>query len=222
MPSTLTRRQFETGLQPLRPALVRYAVRLVANDDDAEDLTQACCLAALNILERFDADTGQVGLLNWLIAILRRLCLEHNRQVIARSELLLPPSALIHTIDAEHDTDSMTDDAEADSAERLQHVTLLVDAMALPERRLLVWKAWLQGGTQAEIATTLEISQPAVHYHLARIVTALRARPNELIGPADGYRSTVEMFKEHSRHAVYRRPTRRGSHHANQALRRLK
>lgn len=72
---------FESLLIGYIPRLRRYAVALVRNREDADDLVQECLIRALTRMDRFELGTN---LQAWLFAILHNLFLDSTRSARRR------------------------------------------------------------------------------------------------------------------------------------------
>ena len=73
----MNREEFGRAVEPLRPRLRSYLVRLLANPDDADDLVQDTVAKAIESLESL-RDPG--ALRTWLFKIATRLSIDHLRR----------------------------------------------------------------------------------------------------------------------------------------------
>lgn len=67
----------ESEMATLQPVLLRYAIRLCGNQDEAEDLVQETFARALRFEDRFELGTNLIA---WLFVICRNLFLSGRRR----------------------------------------------------------------------------------------------------------------------------------------------
>ncbi|HWL93958.1 MAG TPA: RNA polymerase sigma factor [Phycisphaerae bacterium] len=144
----------QAGLEDLRRRLVRYAVRLVWNRDDAEEMTQeAFRLAVEKKVTTADAKFGP-----WLFRTVSNLCLNARRR--RQAEPLLGNIEPMHGESAE---------VLAQHVERLERLRNAVDKLPAQQRVAIVLRSEQQMSYD-DIAGVMEISESAArgHVHLAR------------------------------------------------------
>ncbi len=142
------------AVEDLRRRLVRFAVKLVWNRDDADELVQ----------EAFKTASAKgIGLyedrfMPWMYRTTANLCANHRRR---QQPVPLPEGALISP-----------DESAAARAMRAERLTQLRDAIeALPtQQRLAITMRWMEHLDYDRIASIMAISESAVraHVHQAR------------------------------------------------------
>src|SRR5436305_5338122 len=136
----------------------RYALVVMRNQADAEDVTQTTFLNAYRAFARGDRpQTPQ----NWLIAIAHNVCRQRFRQLQRRpNELPLE----------EEDVAQIVPDEDAPTAEDIRRA---LSQLAFNQRAALVMRE-LEGRSYAEIATVLNLTTSAVETLIFRARRALR------------------------------------------------
>ena len=136
----------------------RYALVVMRNQADAEDVTQTTFLNAYRAFARGDRpQTAQ----NWLIAIAHNVCRQRFRQLQRRpNELPLE----------EEDVAQIVPDEDAPTAEDIRRA---LSQLAFNQRAALVMRE-LEGRSYAEIATVLNLTTSAVETLIFRARRALR------------------------------------------------
>jgi RNA polymerase sigma factor (sigma-70 family) len=157
--STSAEKQFERMYQRYVADVYRYALAVMRNAQDAEDVTQTAFMNALRAMqngERPDAPK------NWLIAITHNVCRQRFRQAQRRPQ----ESPLF-----EDSAEAAVPEQEAGySAEDIQRA---LGQLAFNQRSALVMRE-LEGRSYAEIAAIMEMSVSAVETVLFRARRALR------------------------------------------------
>src|SRR5919202_5777891 len=154
---TRTDRAFERMYQRHVGDVYRYALVVLRNPEDAEDVVQTTFMNAYRAFARGERPrTPQ----NWLIAIAHNVCRQRFRQQQRRPNEL-PLDDDVGQAVAEDDTPSAEDIRRA-----LSH-------LAFNQRAALVMRE-LEGRSYAEIADVLEISTSAVETLIFRARRALR------------------------------------------------
>src|SRR2546423_13561568 len=150
-------RAFEKLYQRHVGDVYRYALVVMRNPSDAEDVTQTTFMNAYRAFARGERPrTPQ----NWLIAIAHNVCRQRFRQQQRRPSELPLEDEVAHTV-PDDDTPSAQDIRRA-----LSH-------LAFNQRAALVMRE-LEGRSYAEIADVLEISTSAVETRIFRARRALR------------------------------------------------
>src|SRR5919205_4163614 len=151
-------RAFEKLYQRYVGDVYRYALVVMRNQADAEDVTQTTFMNAYRAFARGERpQTPQ----NWLIAIAHNVCRQRFRQLQRRpSELPLE----------EEDAAQIVPDEDAPSAEDIRRA---LSHLAFNQRAALVMRE-LEGRSYAEIAEVLDLSTSAVETLIFRARRALR------------------------------------------------
>src|SRR6188472_4373464 len=141
----------------------RYALVVLRNPADAEDVTQTTFMNAYRAIERGERPrTPQ----NWLIAIAHNVCRQRFRQSQRRPNEVELNESLAEAMEADEDVVSAEDIRRA-----LGH-------LAFNQRAALVMRE-LEGRTYQEIAEILELSVSAVETLIFRARRALREQLEE-------------------------------------------
>ena len=136
----------------------RYAAAVLANQADAEDVTQTTFMNAYRAFERGQRPERP---LNWLITIAHNVCRQRFRQQSRR------PSEVALDYDV---ADELVDDGQGVRAEDIRRA---LSQLAFNQRAALVMRE-LEGRSYLEIAETLGLSVAAVETLLFRARRALR------------------------------------------------
>src|SRR5215210_7203472 len=166
-------RTFERMYQRHVGDVYRYALAVMRNPADAEDVTQTTFLNAYrSFVEKGNRPEKPQ---NWLIAIAHNVCRQRFRQSARR------PSEVTFEDDI---ADTIADD-EAISAEDIRRA---LGHLAFNQRAALVMRE-LEGRSYAEIAEILETSVSAVETLLFRARRALREQLEGTLTCADAERA---------------------------------
>src|SRR5919206_1081475 len=151
-------RAFEKLYQRHVGDVYRYALVVMRNPSDAEDVTQTTFMNAYRAFARGERpQTPQ----NWLIAIAHNVCRQRFRQLQRRpTELPLE----------EEDAAQIVPDEDAPSADDIRRA---LSHLAFNQRAALVMRE-LEGRSYAEIAEVLDLSTSAVETLIFRARRALR------------------------------------------------
>src|ERR687884_2107960 len=139
-----------------------YALAVLRNPADAEDVTQTTFLNALRAYDRGERPQAPQ---NWLIAIAHNVCRQRFRQSLRRP----------HEVAFEDDVAGRIVDDDVPSAEDIRRA---LGHLAFNQRAALVMRE-LEGRTYAEIAEILGLSVGAVETLLFRARRALREQLEE-------------------------------------------
>src|SRR2546423_2816483 len=134
-----------------------YALAVLRNPADAEDVTQTTFLNALRAYERGQRPKAEQ---NWLIAIAHNGCRQRFRQSLRRPR----------EVSLDEDVADRIVDDEAPNAQDLRHA---LGQLAFNQRAALVMRE-LEGRSYADIAEILGVSSSAVETLLFRARRALR------------------------------------------------
>src|SRR5919108_389541 len=152
-----------------------YALGVLRNPADAEDVTQTTFLNALRAYDRGERPQAPQ---NWLIAIAHNVCRQRFRQSLRRP----------HEVAFEDDVADRIVDDEVPSAEDIRRA---LGYLAFNQRAALVMRE-LEGRTYAEIAEILGLSIGAV----------ATLRQNRLVRVRAEQARTREAAVSHGRHAA--------------------
>src|ERR671931_1353949 len=151
-------RAFEKLYQRHVGDVYRYALVVMRNPDDAEDVTQTTFMNAYRAFSRGERPrTPQ----NWLIAIAHNVCRQRFRQLQRRPN---------ETPLEEDEIAQIAPDDETPSAEDIRRA---LSHLAFNQRAALVMRE-LEGRSYAEIAEVLDVSTSAVETLIFRARRALR------------------------------------------------
>src|ERR687884_2140096 len=154
-----TDRAFERLYQRHVGDVYRYALVVLRNPDDAEDVTQTTFMNAYRAFSRGERPRAAQ---NWLIAIAHNVCRQRFRQSQRRPR----------EVALEEDVADRVVDEEAPSAEDIRRA---LGQLAFNQRAALVMRE-LEGRSYADIAEILGVSASAVETLLFRGGRALRER----------------------------------------------
>ena len=156
---TRTDRGFERLYRKHVGDVYRYALAVMRNEADAEDVTQTTFMNALRAFQRGERPEKPQ---NWLIAIAHNVCRQRFRQSARRpAEVAFDDDVGTHLVDPDDDTPTGEDIRRA-----LGH-------LAFNQRAALVMRE-LEGRSYAEIAEILDLSPSAVETLIFRARRALR------------------------------------------------
>jgi RNA polymerase sigma factor (sigma-70 family) len=155
------RRRADRGFERLYrrhvAGVYHYALAVLRNPADAEDVTQTTFLNALRAYERGERPKAEQ---NWLIAIAHNVCRQRFRQSLRRPR----------EVSLDEDVADRIVDDEAPSA---QDIRRALGQLAFNQRAALVMRE-LEGRSYADIAEILGVSLGAVETLLFRARRALR------------------------------------------------
>src|SRR3954453_2279390 len=137
----------------------RYALAVLANDADAEDVVQT---TFLNAYRSYQSGTRPKETGNWLIAIAHNVCRQRFRTAARRPrEVALDPD--------------LTPVADDDGGERYsrEDIQRALSALTFPQRSALAMRE-LEGRSYKEIGAALEVSPSAVETLIFRARRAFR------------------------------------------------
>lgn len=153
-----TDRSFERLYRRHVADVYRYALAVLANPADAEDVTQTTFLNAYRAYQRGQRAERPA---NWLIVIAQNVCRQRFRQA-ARRPGVVP-------LDDNHADAGLVED----EPQTLDEVPIALSRLAFNQRTALVMRE-IHGYSYAEIAQALDLSQSAVETLLFRARRALR------------------------------------------------
>src|SRR5947208_7874285 len=136
----------------------RYALAVMRNQPDAEDVTQTTFMNAYRAFQRGERPEKPR---NWLIAIAHNVCRQRFRQSARRP------------VEVAFDDDVAASLVESDAAPTGDDIRRALGHLAFSQRAALVMRE-LEGRSYAEIADVLEVSTGAVETLIFRARRALR------------------------------------------------
>ena len=158
------------------PRVYRYALRMCANPEDAQDVLQETLLAAFRGLDRF---RGDAGLSTWLFQIARSFCSKARRRRTGEP-------AVHEKLDSS-EASAIADDADplGRQMERERDEVLRAALGALPDhyREVLHLKD-VEGLTADEVAGVIGEAVPAAKSRLHRARMELRRHLEAVLGDA--------------------------------------
>jgi RNA polymerase sigma-70 factor (ECF subfamily) len=156
-------------LERYRDSIYRFGMRMCADAVEAQDVLQETLLAAAEALPGF---RGEAALSSWLYTIARSACVRRRRGA-ARHDALDPQTLV----------DSALQPEEALSRQQLRSLLDRALSSLDPEYREVLQLRDVEGLTGPEVATTLELSVPAMKSRLHRARQMLRERIEGLLQP---------------------------------------
>jgi RNA polymerase sigma-70 factor (ECF subfamily) len=154
-------------VQKYKPRLLRQAIGIIRNSDDAKDLVQEVLIRMLKEKRLFDED---FNIQAWLIRVNRNLCYNWIRNRNRRAIILntyplprkLPPTQLKHQLEIE----------------QKQHVDQALSTLSTDHREVLRLR-YYQDMSYSEIAHALEIKIGTVMSRLSRAREQLLAQTEQ-------------------------------------------
>jgi RNA polymerase sigma-70 factor, ECF subfamily len=158
---------FDELARRVRDRVTQWARRLVADDDDAEDVAQ---LVLVRVYERLGDFEGRSRFGSWLYRITRNVALERRRLDARRSALLARD--VLTTLDA---TAPGVAGDESDASRIRELLAAQFDALS-PRQREVFELVELRGVSAADAASQLGIEPATVRVLLLRARRTIRAR----------------------------------------------
>jgi len=144
-----------------RPKLIGYAITILRNAADADDVFQDVCLRAMDADQPFQSDTH---LVHWAMRVARNLAIDQLRRADRTTQRL--DDTVLAAIEREF-VDTKTIDRDLEAA--LEHCTRrLTD-----RQRELIDLRYRRGLAGADIAIATGRSRDAIYKSLARVHDAL-------------------------------------------------
>ena len=165
-------RSFERLYRKHAQDVYRYALGVLANPTDAEDVTQT---AFLNAYRAFRTGTRPERPLTWLIAITHNVCRQRFRQSARR------PKEVALDIDA-------LDIGAQDEQPAAADIKVAFNQLTFNQRSALTMRE-LEGRSYAEIADVLDLSLSAVETLIFRARRALREQLESMLSCTDAERA---------------------------------
>jgi len=156
---------FQTRVLPSKNKLYRFALRMLGNNDEAQDVVQEVLIRVWNGRAQMDEIQNMEA---WCMRITKNLSLDRLRSMQRRATQSLETS-----YDVQH-TDS-TPDVKTELRESMQHVSQLI--AALPEKqRQVIHLRDVEGYSYNEICEILELDMNQVKVNLFRARNAVREK----------------------------------------------
>jgi RNA polymerase sigma factor (sigma-70 family) len=167
--SPVSRRDFDSYLKPISPALLRLAAHRVGWGM-AEDVLQDALLCGWQAISRFNPDTGSAGLARFLRPYVRDACKDFLRRALRPGEVLLPPEDILKAAEC-----GVAPDISSLAYEALREQLYdLLSRISLTHLQEQCMRLWLEGLTQSQTAHYLQISQQMVSQHVQAGAAKLR------------------------------------------------
>ena len=145
--TTMTASIFEKNLVKAQNELRRFAVRLTADEEEANDLMQETSLKALDNREKFQVGTNFKG---WLYTIMRNLFINNYRKV-SRDKTYVDQTENLYHI-------NLSQDFSFDSTEEAYDIKEIHTAVhALPKEYRIPFAMHISGFKYKEIAAHLGV-----------------------------------------------------------------
>jgi RNA polymerase sigma-70 factor (ECF subfamily) len=158
---------FRRDLLEMQSELQRFAFKLTADKDEANDLLQETSLRALENMEKYTPDTNFKG---WIYTIMRNIFINNYRKVL-REQTFVDYTDNLHNIDSVQLTmDSVTEN-DYDRKELSRALNSLPDSSRVP------FTMFLSGFKYREIAEKLSLPLGTVK---SRIFLTRRSLQEEL------------------------------------------
>jgi RNA polymerase sigma-70 factor (ECF subfamily) len=157
---------FDELARRVRDRVRQWARRLVADDDEAEDVAQ---LVLVRMHERLDEFEGRSRFGSWLYRITRNVALE-RRRIDARRDVLLAREIAIQA------EPSPVTEAEVGDGARLRRLVASQFAALPPRQREVFELVELRGIAANDVAEQLGIDASTVRVLLLRARRTIRAR----------------------------------------------
>lgn len=149
-----------TSLEAAVPSLRRYALALLRDRSDADDLVQDCLLRAL---DKIDTRVGEGDIRPWLFTIMHNLFISRGRRLTRRA------AWLVHDNDAEGSV-------PAPQSSHLEMQDMLRGLATLPEdQRQVILLVTVEGFSYAEVAQIVGAPIGTVMSRLSRARDRLNA-----------------------------------------------
>jgi RNA polymerase sigma-70 factor, ECF subfamily len=182
-PKIVTGRQFANDLIAQLPALRRYAIALVGNPAQADDLVQDCIERALR---RPEALRDKQRLLAWLRSILHNLYIDELRRRRSRGR----------EEDIADLSDNLSLSVPARDRSGLRDLAAAMATLNVEHRQILLLVG-LEGLNYRELADELDVPMGTVMSRLARAREKLRSAMESGVRPDAA--SNVEVLAAHRR-----------------------
>lgn len=155
-------------LDQLRDQIVRWALVITADIDDAEDIAQQVGIIVHRKLQLFE---GRSSFKTWLYRIVRNTAVESRRRARYTHEVPLDPDAL------QADLTAATEDrlGQIDDANAARLIRAMFKELP-PRQRELIELVDTQGYNAAEAAALMGIEPETARVHLLRARRTLRSR----------------------------------------------
>lgn len=162
-----TTQQFQTSLLNIQDNLMRFAMTLTANRDDAFDLVQDTTLKVLNNQEKFVDNTNFKG---WVMTVMRNIFINNYHKVV-RVQTVIDTNADLYNVDAINYSGFDSPEGTSDIKEINNAIENLSEEMRAP------FAMFVAGYKYEEIAERLSIPMGTVK---SRIFVARRILQEEL------------------------------------------
>jgi RNA polymerase sigma-70 factor (ECF subfamily) len=162
---TIGEDEFTALVERHQPAVFRWAVALMGDFDDAEDVTQEVFVRAHRKLAAFRGDGSLEG---WLYRITRRVVSRHRTKAQRRLRLDASPAAR-----STHEVYLTDPGARIDRENALALIREIVFTLPVRQREVFVL-CDLQGRSATEVAAMLDMKDVSVRASLFKARTSIR------------------------------------------------
>lgn len=156
---------FQNRVLPVKNKLFRFALRMLGNEAEAEDVVQEVLVRVWNGREQMDQIQNMEA---WCMRITKNLSLDRLRSIQRKGTYPIESSYEVQHAD-------VTPDVKTELGESMQHVSQLI--AALPEKqRQIIHLRDVEGYSYNEICETLELDMNQVKVNLFRARNAVREK----------------------------------------------
>ena len=156
---------FSTLLEPYQKKIYNLAVRMLRNEQDAQDAGQEALLKMFRSLHTFK---GEAALSTWVYSITKNTCLDILRKLKRKKEESIENVAYMYEAKAAEMPEHV-----AIQKESLANIASLIESLPDAQREVVVLRE-IDGYSYEEIAQILQISLGTVKSRLARAREILR------------------------------------------------
>jgi RNA polymerase sigma factor (sigma-70 family) len=160
-----------------RPAIARYAGRMLGDDARAEDIVQEVFLAALRSIDRLDRPAGFKP---WLYRIAHNICVDHMRRNRRGEEVSMDAGALPAAEEIRLFRQAPSTHAAVTQKEEFRNLREAFGGLPPSQSEVLVLRE-LEGLSYDEIAARMGITRASVESMLFRARQGLRFEYGEIV-----------------------------------------
>ena len=158
--------EFTQGILDIQPDLHRFAYKLTADRDSANDLVQDCVLQALDNHEKF---TYSKNLKGWMYTLMRNIFVNNYRRTVREMNLIDDS----YSINQQH----LIEDEDADRFEFTYDMKQLYRVIhSIPEEMKVPFQMFVAGFKYREIAEKLGISENSAKVQMNGAIRMIREK----------------------------------------------